>query len=389
MRGARSCPGRNGETVTHAPCHARGLRARVGYFANQPPRFGDCGYTACCTLYGGYRLAALLLQLFRMQRKFAILTSGGDAPGMNAAIRSVVRTACALGHEVVGVNRGFAGLLTADFRPLGPNDVSLILEKGGTFLRTSRCADFRETHGLLMAAAALERAGIDILIAIGGDGTLTGCQALAPHWPGIILGLPGTIDNDLWGTDATIGFDTAVNTALQAIEKIRDTADSHERSFLVEVMGRHAGFIALRVAITCGAEEFLVPEIPVEIGSLCARLQAGRIQGKAGSVVVVAEGAYPGGVHALALEMARHCSEEFRICVLGHIQRGGSPSAADRLLATRLGAYAVEAALAGETGKMIGERAGRPVLVDLGHAVARKKPLDPWTVRMAPSLSLA
>jgi 6-phosphofructokinase 1 len=324
-----------------------------------------------------------------MKRKMAVLTSGGDAPGMNAAIRSIVRVACSLGHEVVGVHRGFQGLMAGDFRPMGPRDVSQILEKGGTILRTARSEDFRKEVGLLLATAALERADVDTLLAIGGDGTLQGCVALSRHWGGQILGLPGTIDNDLWGTDFTIGFDTAVNTALNAIEKIRDTADSHERFFLVEVMGRHAGFIALEVAITCGAEDFLVPEVPFDLPGLCAKLHEGKAQGKTGSMLVVAEGAYKGGVHALALEMARLSGDEFRICVLGHVQRGGSPTAADRLLATRLGAYAVEAALAGERGKMVGESAGRPILVDLTHAFSRKKPLDPWTIRMAPCLSMA
>jgi 6-phosphofructokinase 1 len=308
---------------------------------------------------------------------------------MNAAIRSIVRVACSKGHEVLGVQRGYQGLIAGDFRPLGPRDVSQILEKGGTFLRTARSDDFRGEAGQLMATAALERQGIDALFAIGGDGTLRGCIGLSKHWSGQVLGLPGTIDNDLWGTDFTIGFDTAVNTALNAIEKIRDTADSHERFFLVEVMGRHAGFIALEVAITCGAEDFLVPEVPFDLKSISEKLREGRAQGKTGSMLVVAEGAFQGGAHALAREMAKLHGDEFRICVLGHVQRGGSPTAADRLLATRLGAYAVEAALAGERGKMIGESAGRPILVDLEQAVSEKKPLDPWTIRMAPCLSLA
>ncbi len=347
-------------------------------------------------LHGDYASAAVSRELATdllcfpyMKRKFAILTSGGDAPGMNAAIRSIVRVACSQGHEVLGVNRGYQGLMAGDFRPMGPRDVSQILEKGGTVLRTARSQDFRSELGRLLATAALEREGVDTLFAIGGDGTLQGCVALGEHWSGQILGLPGTIDNDLWGTDFTIGFDTAVNTALNAIEKIRDTADSHERYFLVEVMGRHAGFIALEVAITCGAEDFLVPEVPFDLKSLCEKLRAGKELGKTGSMLVVAEGAYAGGVHALARAMGDLSGDEFRICVLGHIQRGGSPTAADRLLATRLGAYAVEAALAGERGKMVGESAGRPVLVELAHAYTRKKPLDPWNIRMAPCLSLA
>jgi 6-phosphofructokinase 1 len=327
-----------------------------------------------------------------MKRKFALLTSGGDAPGMNAAIRSIVRVSASLGHQVLGIHRGYQGLLERDVRPLGPRDVSKIMDKGGTLLRTARCEDMRTPAGVKKAASILESLGVDTLFAIGGDGTLRGCQELSRYWRGRILGLPGTIDNDLWGTDATIGFDTAVNTALSAIEKIRDTADSHGRFFLVEVMGRRSGAIALQVAITCGAEDFLIPEAPFDIHEVHERLLAARAKGKTGSMLVVAEGAYPGGVHALARKLGKQGAgddDEYRLCVLGHIQRGGSPSAADRMLATRLGAYAVEAALAGEDGKMVGESAGRPVLVDFAQATHLRKGLDPWTLRMAPCLSEA
>ena len=306
---------------------------------------------------------------------------------MNAAIRSIVRVASANGHKVVGIERGYQGLLAGDFKRLGPLDVSKILEKGGTVLRTARCDEMRTPEGLRKAALALEKQGVDVLVAIGGDGTLRGCMDLSRYWRGQILGLPGTIDNDLWGTDVTIGFDTAVNTALNAIEKIRDTADSHERFFLVEVMGRHSGAIALEVAITCGAEEFLIPEIPFDLPAVRERLVAGKALGKTGSMLVVAEGAVRGGVHALARRLGKLGDDEYRLCVLGHIQRGGSPTAADRLLATRLGAYAVEAALAGEDGKLVGESAGRPVLVAFDQTCGRKKTLDPWTMRMAPCLS--
>jgi 6-phosphofructokinase 1 len=307
--------------------------------------------------------------------KFATLTSGGDAPGMNAALRAIVRVAESHGHEVLGVQRGYHGLLDGDCRKLGSRDVGNILQKGGTILRTSRCREFLVEEGLRRAAQFLDAQGVDALLAIGGDGTFRGCVDLARHWRGRILGLPGTIDNDLFGTDRTIGFDTAVTTAMEALDKIRDTAEAHERFFLVEVMGRHAGFIALEVGLTGGAEEILVPEYPPNLKAVCDRLCAGRAAGKTSSLIVVAEGAYAGGAQAVAETLRTLSGNEYRICILGHLQRGGMPTAGDRLLATKLGAYAVEAALTGANGVMVGELKGGLALTSLVETFNKKKEL--------------
>jgi 6-phosphofructokinase 1 len=307
---------------------------------------------------------------------------------MNAALRGVVREACSLGHVVLGVQRGYYGLLQEDLHPLGPRDVSNILQRGGTFLRTSRCPEFATPEGLKKAAETLRAHSVDALIAIGGNGTLTGGMSLAAHWDGLILGLPGTIDNDLYGTDETIGYDTAVTTALDAIDKIRDTAESHERYFLVEVMGRDAGFIALQVALGGGAEEVLVPEESADLPAMLERLHKGKRAGKTSSIIVVAEGAHPGGATAVAEELRKLGGDDYRVSVLGHMQRGGSPTARDRLLATRLGAFAVRAAMAGETGKMAGEAGGSLVLVPFADAVGKKKDLDRDLLALARRLAL-
>lgn len=320
--------------------------------------------------------------------RFAVLTSGGDAPGMNAAVRAVVREACSQGHAVLGVERGYYGLLQEHLHPLGPRDVSNILQRGGTFLRTSRCPEFATPEGRKKAAETLRAHAVDVLVAVGGNGTLSGALELGAQWDGQVIGLPGTIDNDLWGTDETIGYDTAVTTALDAIDKIRDTADSHERYFVVEVMGRDAGFIALQVALGGGAEEVLVPEEKPDFPAMLARLHRGRRAGKTSSIIVVAEGAWPGGASAVADELRKLGNDEFRVSVLGHIQRGGTPTARERLLATRMGAHAVRAAVAGETGKMVGIAGGRMVLVPLAEAVEKKKPLDPELLALARRLAL-
>lgn len=319
--------------------------------------------------------------------RFAVLTSGGDAPGMNAALRGIVREAHSLGHVVMGVQRGFCGLMHDELTQLGPRDVSNILQRGGTFLRTSRCPGFATPEGRERAVETLRAHAVDVLIVVGGNGSLTGAMGLSESWDGQVLGLPGTIDNDLYGTDETIGYDTAVTTALEAIDKIRDTADSHERFFLVEVMGRDAGFIALQVALGGGAEEVLVPEETPDFPTLVARLRKGRKSGKTSSIVVVAEGAYPGGAQAVATEMHKLGGDDYRVSVLGHIQRGGTPTARERLLATRMGAHAVRAAVAGETGCMVGLSGSEMVLVPLADAVGKKKPLDPDLLALARRLS--
>jgi 6-phosphofructokinase 1 len=307
---------------------------------------------------------------------------------MNAAIRAIVRVAESHGHEVLGVQRGYHGLLDGNGRRLGSRDVGNILQKGGTILRTSRCREFLEEQGLRKAADYLDTQKVNALLAIGGDGTFRGCVDLARFWNGQVIGLPGTIDNDLFGTDRTIGFDTAVNTAMEALDKIRDTAEAHERFFLVEVMGRHAGFIALEVGITGGAEEILVPEQTPDLQAVCDRLCEGKKLGKASSLIVVAEGAYPGGAQAVADKLRTLSGNEYRICILGHVQRGGMPTASDRMLATRLGAGAVEAALAGDTGVMIGELGWNRSLIPLRETFERKKELDPGLLALTPRLAV-
>ena len=321
-------------------------------------------------------------------RRLAMLTSGGDAPGMNAAIRAVVRVGIARGLEVIGVLRGYQGLLDRQFRPMGARDVSNVIQRGGTILHTSRCSDFTTAAGIKRAAESLRTECVDGLILIGGDGTFRGGVELASVWHGQIIGLPGTIDNDLWGTDYTIGFDTAVNTALEAIDKVRDTAESHERFFLIEVMGRCSGFIALEVGIAAGAEEILVPEKAFQVKDVCRRLCEGKARGKTSSIIVVAEGNEAGGAFKLAEELKQLSNNEYRVVVLGHLQRGGTPTAADRLLATKLGAYGVELFLSGQTGVMAGQVNGQLVATPLRQTYERKKDLDDDLTRIHRDLSV-
>lgn len=330
--------------------------------------------------------------------RIGVFTSGGDAPGMNACVRAVVRAAIAQNHEVVGIRRGYAGLLERDFHrgmrtqsdgrdPETPlmtaRSVSNILQQGGTMLRTSRSERFRTEEGQQAAAALLNEHGIDALVPVGGDGTFHGAVALARFWGGRIIGCPGTIDNDLSGSDYTIGFDTAVNTAVETIDKIRDTADATDRMFLIEVMGRRAGYIALDSALAAGAEEALVPETPTDVDALVARLVAGRERGKTSSMVIVAEGDPCGGAEALrqAIE-ARPCPYETRVLILGHLQRGGSPTVRDRILASRLGVLAVDALVAGETGKMAGEVGSELVLTPFEATWSNHKPITPDRTRL-------
>lgn len=320
-------------------------------------------------------------------RKLGVLTSGGDAPGMNAAIRAVVRVGIARGVEIIGVLRGYQGLLEDQFRPMGLRDVSNTIQRGGTILHTSRCAEFQTDAGVRRAAENLRRHGLDGLALIGGDGTFRGAVDLAEHWPGQLIGLPGTIDNDLWGTDHTIGYDTALNTAMEAIDKVRDTAESHERFFLIEVMGRHSGFIALHVGISSGGEEILVPERPFRVAEICDRLGTAKARGKTSSIIVVAEGNETGGAFTLAEELKRHSKNEYRVVVLGHLQRGGAPTAADRLLGTKLGGYAVDLFLEGRTGVMAGEVGGQLVATPFRETFERKKPLDDYLLRLHRDLS--
>jgi 6-phosphofructokinase 1 len=305
-----------------------------------------------------------------------VFTSGGDAPGMNAAIRAVVRTAIARGMKVTGIMRGYTGLIDGDFVDLEMSSVSNIIQLGGTILKTSRSAAFREVEGRAIAADHLSKAGIDALIGIGGDGTFRGLVDLTNEHGVRVLGVPGTIDNDIAGTDDTIGFDTAVNTALESIDKIRDTADSHDRIFFIEVMGRHCGAIALEVGLAGGAEEIAVPEVPFDVARTCEALVEGRKRGKTSFIVVVAEGAYEGGATAFAAAVKERTGYDHRVSIVGHVQRGGSPTSFDRTLASRLGSAAVDAVLSGASAQMVGVVCNRVVLVPLAEVCALKKEVD-------------
>jgi len=302
--------------------------------------------------------------------RIGVFCSGGDAPGMNACVRAVVRSALSSGNEVVGIRRGYQGILDEDFflntkgEPhMTLRSVSNLSKRGGTFLHSSRSKEFRTVEGQKRAAANLTKHGIDAVIPIGGDGTFHGAVDLAKHWDGAIVGCPGTIDNDLIGTDYTIGFSTAVQTAVEAVDKIRDTADSHERMFLIEVMGRHSGYIAVYTALASGAESVCIPETPTKVPAIVEQLELLKRRGKSSIMMVVAEGDDGGGAIALQEKLEdADCPFPMRSIVLGHLQRGGSPSPDDRILASRLGDLAVRSILAGKTGVMAGIMGEQPVL---------------------------
>jgi len=317
-------------------------------------------------------------------KRIGVLTSGGDSPGMNAAIRAVVRSGIAKGLEIFGIERGYQGLIEGRIMPLELRSVSGIIGRGGTILRTARCKVFYEPEGRARAAEQLAQYGIEGLVVIGGDGSYQGALKLHAEHGIRCIGVPGTIDNDIGGTDFTIGYDTALNIAVEAIDRIRDTAASHERLFFVEVMGRHSGYIAMMSGIAGGAEAILVPETPTDIDQLVGNLRAGIARGKTSSIVVVAEGDDAGK----AIDVARKVAEvsEFqdsRVAVIGHIQRGGTPTARDRILASRLGVRAVEALLEGETGKMAGVRADEVVLRPLSDAWEHRTEFDPSFLEVA------
>lgn len=306
------------------------------------------------------------------------MTSGGDAPGMNAAIRAVVRTALSQGLEVVGIYRGYQGMIEDDMIELDHFKVSNIIHRGGTFLKTARSDEFRTAEGRAKAAQNLTDRGVEGLVVIGGDGSFRGAVALREQFGIPVVGCPGTIDNDLFGTDYTIGYDTAVNTAVHAVDQIRDTADSHNRLFFVEVMGRDAGFIALRTGIASGAESVLIPETTTHIDELIAKLESGAAMKKTSAIIIVAEGDDEGG----AFEIAKKVNEKFhgwesKVTVLGHIQRGGSPTAFDRILASRMGNHAVMSLLNGDTDVMIGQRDGQMVTVPFSQAVKHHESINP------------
>jgi 6-phosphofructokinase 1 len=288
-------------------------------------------------------------------KRIGVMTSGGDSPGMNAAIRAVVRTAIYHGLDVFGVQHGYQGMIDGQIEPMTARTVSGIIHRGGTILHTARCAAFMEAEGRAKAAAQLQHHGIEGMVLIGGDGTYRGAEALHAEYGVCCIGMPGTIDNDIGGTEFTIGFDTAMNTAMEAIDRLRDTAASHDRIFFVEVMGRHNGYIAMMSGLAGGAEEILVPESTTTLEQLVESMRTGRARGKDSMIVVVAEGDELGSAFEVAQKVAEISEfKDTRVAVIGHLQRGGSPTAFDRVLASRMGVCAVEALIAGETGKMVG-----------------------------------
>ena len=316
-------------------------------------------------------------------KKIAVLTSGGDAPGMNAALRAVVRATIYYGKESIAVYRGYDGLIQGDFEPMTARSVSNIIQRGGTILKTARCKEFMTAEGRAIAAANLREHDIDALVVIGGDGTFRGATLLYQEHGINVAGIPGTIDNDLAGTDYTIGYDTACNTVITAIDAIRDTASSHNRLFFIEVMGRDSGFIALRSALAAGVEAVLIPEHLMTIDELINKLETGASNKKSSSLVVVAEGGKSGN----ATEIAHKVQEKFahydtKVTVLGHVQRGGTPSCLDREIAGKLGVGAVEALLMGNSGVMVGIVNNSIAITPFVDVVKIKKPFNLETFRI-------
>ena len=318
-----------------------------------------------------------------------ILTSGGDAPGMNAAIRAVTRSAIYNGLQVKGIYRGYRGLVTNEIKDFKSEDVSNIVQRGGTILKTARCKEFMTPEGRKQAYENMKAHGIDALVVIGGDGSLTGARIFAEEYDVTCIGLPGTIDNDLFGTDTTIGYDTALNTIMECVDKICDTATSHERLFFIEVMGRDAGFLALNGAIASGAEAAIIPEFETEFDQLEEFIKNGFRKSKNSSIVLVAESELTGG----AMHYAERVKKEYpqydvRVSILGHLQRGGSPTANDRILASRLGAASIEALLEGQRNVMIGVEHDQVVYVPFTKAIKNDKPIDRQLVAVLKELSI-
>jgi len=320
--------------------------------------------------------------------KIGVLTSGGDSPGMNAAIRAVVRTGIYYGLEVFGIMRGYSGIIENDIIPMHSRSVANIIQRGGTILKTARCKEFLTPEGRKKAYDNLKKLGIDGLVVIGGDGSFRGADIFSREFDIPCIGLPGTIDKDIAGTDFTIGFDTAVNTAVEAIDKIRDTADAHDRLFIIEVMGRDAGYIALHSGIATGAEHILIPERKTDIDELVGSLQEKERRKKLVNMVVVAEGDDFGGANEVArLVKERMPQADTRVCILGHIQRGGSPTCLDRLIASRMGYAAVECLLEGRFNVMVGILNNRMHYTLLEKAVKSKQKISEEWIRIVKILA--
>ncbi len=313
-------------------------------------------------------------------KRIGIMTSGGDAPGMNAAVRAIVKYANSKGIETFGIFHGFNGLIDDTIKKLDPVDVGGILYQGGTIIRTARSEEFKVEEGQKKALKTIEKNQLDGVIIIGGNGSLTGCNVLADY--GVLaVGIPGTIDNDLYGTDMCIGVDTAINTVVEAIGKIKDTASSHERAFIVETMGRDSGYIALMSGLASGAEAILVPEVEINYDNLADKLLKRRLAGKVNSVIVVAEGA--ASAYSVSRQLKYRTGYEIRISILGHIQRGGTPTAYDRILASRLSCFAVDTLLEGHSGSMVGIQGDKLVHLPLDDILAKKKTIDLDIYKMA------
>ena len=316
-----------------------------------------------------------------------VLTSGGDAPGMNAAVRAVTRAAIYNGIKVKAIYRGYKGLITGEIQEFQTQNVSNIIKQGGTILKSARCSEFKTKEGRAWAYETIQREGIDALVVIGGDGTFTGARVFAQEYNLPIVGIPGTIDNDLWGTDSTVGYDTALNTIMECIDKIRDTATSHERLFFVEVMGRDAGFLALNSAIASGSEAAIIPEKETSVAQLDELISNGFRKSKNSSIVIVAEGG--GGAQAMADRIHQQYPEyDIRVSILGHLQRGGSPTAYDRILASRMGVAAIEALMDEQRSIMIGIVNDQIVHVPFAKAIKDDKQVNMDKVNALQILSI-
>jgi 6-phosphofructokinase 1 len=322
-------------------------------------------------------------------KRIGVLTSGGDAPGMNAALRAVVRACKYYQIESIGIRQGYEGLINNDMIELGPRSVKNIINQGGTILKTARSTEFRTPEGRKKAYEHLQKNNLDALVVIGGDGSFTGANIFHKEYNVPFIGIPGTIDNDIFGTDFTIGYDTALNTVVEAVDKLRDTATSHDRVFFVEVMGRDAGFIALNSGIASGAQDILIPEQRDSVEDLCDSLERSEESGKKSSIVIIAEGEQLGGVYEIAKQVkARHQEYDIRVTVLGHIQRGGSPTCHDRVLASRLGIAAVEGLLEGKTNLMAGIRSNKIVFTPIDEAIIKHNEIDTELIKVANILAI-
>ncbi len=321
-------------------------------------------------------------------KTIGVFTSGGDAPGMNAAIRAVVRLAIYHGLEVKGVIQGYPGMISGETVPLTLSSVANIIQRGGTILKTGRSPEFHQPEVRAKAVANMRAAGIDALVCIGGDGSFAGAHLLWKEHQFPIVGVPATIDNDIAGTDSAIGFDTAVNIALEAIDRIRDTAASHDRLFIVEVMGRDSGFIAVDVAVAGGAEEVFIPESPATVDQAIESIKRGMARGKKSSILIAAEGHKPGRAYDLAEAIRKKSGFDAKVCILGHVQRGGTPTAADRILASRLGAHAVDTLRAGICDVMAGIQGNAIVSVPFADVIGQKKKISNELVTLARTLSI-